>query len=143
MTETLDKVREADALIIGSPNYFGNLTSAFRAFYERLVFPYLTYNAETICCNDRPIPVLLITTSNNQEENYAATGYDQMIEGYRETLGTFVGPTKILIAGNTQQVRDYSRYDWTLFDAADHMRSREEDFPGKLAEAFELGASLI
>ena len=51
LTPVLDAVREADGLIIGSPNYLGEMTASFRALYERLIFQNLTYNAETPCCN--------------------------------------------------------------------------------------------
>ena len=64
LTEVLDAIREADGLIIGSPNYLSEMTASFRALYERLVFQNLTYNRETPCCNQNPIPVLLIMTSN-------------------------------------------------------------------------------
>jgi multimeric flavodoxin WrbA len=60
----LDAIRESDGLIIGSPNYLGEMTASFRAPYERLIFQNLTYNLETPCCNERPVPVLLIMTSN-------------------------------------------------------------------------------
>ncbi len=64
LTPVLDAIREADGLIIGSPNYLGNLTASFRALYERLIFQNLTYNRETPCCNPRPVPVLLIMKSD-------------------------------------------------------------------------------
>ena len=64
LTPVLDAIREADGLIIGSPNYLSNLTASFRALYERLVFQNLTYNVQSPCCNEHPIPVLLIMTSN-------------------------------------------------------------------------------
>ena len=35
LTPVLDSIREADGLIIGSPNYLGELTASFRALYER------------------------------------------------------------------------------------------------------------
>jgi len=44
LTPVLDAMREADALIIGSPNYLGELSASFRALYERLIFQNLTYN---------------------------------------------------------------------------------------------------
>ena len=47
LLEVLDAIREADGLIIGSPNYLGAMTASFRALYERLVFQNLTYNRET------------------------------------------------------------------------------------------------
>lgn len=35
LTPVLDAIREADGLIIGSPNYLSELTASFRALYER------------------------------------------------------------------------------------------------------------
>ena len=74
-TDTL--ITEADGLIICSPNYLGEMTASFRALYERLVFQSLTYNRETPCCNQNPIPVLLIMTSNAQKHmTWGCTGHE-------------------------------------------------------------------
>src|SRR4030042_352817 len=43
LTPVLEKVQEADALILGSPLYFGSITGEMKSFIERLLFPYLTY----------------------------------------------------------------------------------------------------
>ena len=34
----LEKIRNADGLIIGTPNYLGDVSAAFRSLYERLIF---------------------------------------------------------------------------------------------------------
>ena len=107
LTPVLDAIREADGLIIGSPNYLGEMTASFRALYERLIFQNLTYNVETPCCNDRMIPVLLIMTSNAPDTYYA-----QLLENYRQTLSRFVGPARVLVSGNTLQLKDYGKTDW-------------------------------
>ena len=39
----LKKIEAADALILGSPIYFGNVSGEMRSFMERLLFPYFTY----------------------------------------------------------------------------------------------------
>jgi len=70
LTDVLDKIRRADGLIIGSPNYLSEMTAGFRALYERLVFQSLTYNKERPNCNVHMIPVLLIHTSNCDESYY-------------------------------------------------------------------------
>lgn len=139
LTPVLDAVREADGLIIGSPNYLSELTASFRAFYERLIFQDLTYNLETPCCNDRPIPALLIMTSNAPD-----TMYLDMMRNYQQTMNRFVGPTEIFISGNTMQLKDYSKTDWpwTMFDPADKQRRHEEVFPQECEKAFALGAQL-
>ena len=98
MTEVLDAIREADGLIIGSPNYLGELTASFRALYERLVFQNLTYNTETPCCNENPIPTLLIMTSNSPD-----TMYEELLKNYQNVFNGFVGPTEVFVSGETLQ----------------------------------------
>ena len=44
LTPVLEKIRDADALIMGSPIYVGTPTGEMRSFLERLVFPYLVYD---------------------------------------------------------------------------------------------------
>jgi multimeric flavodoxin WrbA len=139
LTPVLDAIREADGLIVGSPNYLGNLTASFRALYERLVFQNLTYNAETPCCNERPIPVLLIMTSNAKDGTY--TG---LLDGYKNTLSRFVGPTEVFVSGDTLQLRDYGRTDWpwSMFEPERKIQRHETVFPQECARAFELGSEM-
>ena len=138
LTPVLDKIRNADGLIIGTPNYLGEGTAGFRALYERLVFQVLTYNREQMCCNEHPIPVLLIMTSNAPDQMYA-----QLLKNYEGTLSNFVGPTTTFACGDTLQVNDYSKFNWTLFDPAAKQARRETDFPQKMAQVFDLGAALV
>ncbi len=139
LTPVLDAIREADGLIIGSPNYLGELTASFRALYERLIFQNLTYNAGTPCCTERFIPVLLFMTSNAPD-----TMYRGLLKGYKQTLERFVGPTQVLVSGNTLQLNDYSKTDWpwTYFDPEAKKRRHETVFPKECQRAFEKGAEL-
>lgn len=139
LTPVLDAIREADGLIIGSPNYLSELTASFRALYERLIFQNLTYNLETPCCNERSIPVLLIMTSNAPD-----TMYLDMMRNYQQVLTSFVGPTEILISGDTLQLRDYNKTDWpwSLFNPEAKKERHETVFPQECRKAFEMGASL-
>ena len=136
----LDAIRESDGLIIGSPNYLSELTSSFRALYERLIFQNLTYNMETPCCNEHPIPVLLIVTSNAPD-----TGYLNLLRNYQQTLSGFVGPTEVFVSGNTLQLRDYSKTDWpwTMFDPEAKQARHETVFPRERGRVFEMGAELV
>lgn len=140
LTKVLDSIREADGLIIGSPNYLSEVSAAFRALYERLIFQNLTYNVENYCCNEKMIPVLFIMTSNAPD-----TKYVQMVEDYKNTFERFIGPTKTLISGNTLQLNDYSKLDWewTMFDVEAKKKRHEDVFPKECEEAFNLGASLV
>ena len=139
LTPVLDAIREADGLIIGSPNYLSEFTASFRALYERLIFQNLTYNVETPCCNEHPIPVLFIMTSGAPD-----TMYLDMVRNYQQTLSRFVGPTEVLISGNTLQLKDYSKTDWpwSLFNAEEKQKRHETVFPEECRKAFEMGAEL-
>ena len=140
LTPVLDAIREADGLIIGSPNYLSNMTASFRALYERLIFQNLTYNRETPCCTQRRVPVLLIMTSNAPD-----TAYQDLINGYQQSLNGFVGPTEVLVSGETLQIADYEKLDWewSMFDPEKKKERRETVFPEECRRAFEMGKELV
>lgn len=140
LTPVLDAIRSADGLIIGSPNYLGDMTASFRALYERLIFQSLTYNIERPCCNERPVPTLLIMTSNAPDTAYAG-----LMRNYEQTLSRFVGPSKTFVAGDTLQLKDYDKTDWpwSMFDPEAKRRRRDEVFPGECAVVRELGFALV
>ena len=135
----LDTIRHADALIIASPNYLSQLTAAFRAMYERLVFQNLTYNKENPCCNGHMIPVLLIMTSNAPDNTYT-----DMLESYKNTLDRYVGPTEIFVCSDTLQIKDYSATDWewSVFNPVEKQIRHRTIFPEEKKEAFEKGVQL-
>ena len=139
LTPVLDAIRESDGLIIGSPNYLGELTASFRALYERLIFQNLTYNMEHPCCNERPVPVILVMTSNAPD-----TMYLPLLKNYQGTLERFVGPTQLLVSGNTLQLKDYDKTDWpwTMFDPVAKKQRHETVFPKECQKAFEMGKAL-
>ena len=140
LTPVLDAIRESDGVIIGSPNYLGDMTASFRALYERLIFQNLTYNAETPCCNQRCIPVLLIMTSNAPD-----TAYMGLLQNYQNVLNRFVGPTEIFVSGNTLQLKDYSKTDWewSIFNPEQKRLRHETIFPKECKKAYHLGTELV
>ena len=139
LTEVLDKIREADGLIIGSPNYIGEMSASFRAIYERLVFQYITYNADVPCCNEHPIPVLLIMTSNAPD-----TAYLPLIENYLNVLNVFVGPCEVFVSGETLQMKDYSKTDWPwFFNPEERYERHEKVFPKEKEAVFNKGKELV
>ena len=138
LTHVLDAIREADGLIIGSPNYLGELTASFRALYERLIFQNLTYSLDPVCCNENMIPVLLIMTSNAPDSSY-----QELLRNYQQTLNRFLGPTELLVSGDTLQINDYSKTDWPwYFNGEAKHRRHETVFPEECREAYEKGIKL-
>ena len=80
----------------------------------------------------------MIMTSNASEDFYAQIGYDAMLQRYQGSFNTFVGPTKILISSDTLQVKDYSRYNWTMFNPEHKQERHETVFPEDKKKAFAL-----
>lgn len=76
--------------------------------------------------NKHFIPTLLITTSNCSEDYYDEMGYTKILDNYVDNFSKFVGPTNLLICGNTVQVNDY-----------------EETFQVHLDQAKQMGKKLI
>ena len=140
LTPVLDAIRDADGLIIGSPNYLSEMTASFRALYERMIFQSLTYNLETPCVNQNVIPVLLIMTSNAPD-----TAYQGLLQNYKQTLSRFVGPTEVFVSGNTLQLKDYSKTDWqwTMFDPAAKQKRHDTVFPQECKKVYEITKALF
>lgn len=140
LTPVLDAIREADGLIIGSPNYLGELSASFRALYERLIFQNLTYNREKPNCNEHMIPVLLIMTSNAPDNSYK-----NLLQNYQQVFNRFVGPTEVFASGDTLQLKDYSKTDWewSIFDPEAKKLRHETVFPEQCKEVYALGEALV
>ena len=143
LAPVLEQIRHADGLIIGTPNYLGDVSAGFRALYERLIFQSLTYRKEVRSYNENLIPVLMVMTTNSPEFTYGPNGYLQMLERYQNMLGTFVGPTRVLTSSETLQVSDYSRYNWTIFDPEARNDRHETVFPQDQKKAFDLGGQMV
>lgn len=143
LAPVLEAIRSADGLILGTPNYLGDVSAAFRALYERLIFQALTYKVEQRSYNQHLIPVLFIMTSNCSEDIYSKIGYDNMLENYTKSLSGMVGPTKVMVCGDTLQVQDYSKYNWTMFNPEAKKVRHDEVFPNERQKAFSFGAEMV
>ena len=82
-------------------------------------------------------------TSNCSEDYYSQIGYDKMLENYQNMLSRFVGPTQLMICGDTLQVNNYNIYQWTMFDPEAKKERHDKVFPEDLKKAFELGVNII
>lgn len=139
----LQAIRESDAVIIGTPNYLGQPSAGFLALYERQVFQNLTYQREKWHYHESRTPTLFIMTSNMPEEGYRYGASAEMIQNYQQGLSGSIGPTEVFISGNTLQVKDYSRFNWTLFDPVQKQKRHDTIFPKEKEKVFEMGARLV
>ena len=138
LTEVLDRILAADAVIISAPIYCGDVPGAVRNLYERLLFPSNLYSTDGTTGYDRKIHVGLIYTMGAPEPEIN----DNRAEKDRLRFETFVGPVDILNVVETYQFDDYSRYASSMFDVEVKQRHREEQFPEECRNAYEMGRRL-
>ena len=142
LTPILKKVEEADAIVFGSPIYFGRETGHMLSFFERLFFQYFVYDGKYTCLLDKKIPTGYIYTMNVNEEQFKEFGYSGRVQ-YNENLLTRVfGQSESLLSYDTYQFDDYSKYVSTAFSQEHKAKVRAEQFPIDCQKAFEMGVRL-
>ena len=140
LSPLIDRILAADALIIGTPIYWGEPTAQFRALMERLVFCTLPYESGSYF--EGSVDMGFIYTMN------AGDGYyEQTLRPYLTNVESLFklglhGDVMSYAACDTLQVKDYSKYDMAYFSEEEKHRHREEQFPTDLAECFRMGEKL-
>ena len=144
LTPVLDAIRNADGVIIGTPNYLGGVSAGLYALIERLVFQNLTYQTDQRGYREPTTPTLFIMTSNAPDGSYQQGGfYADMLQSKLLVLTNAIGPTRPFVCGSTLQVDDYDRYEWTMFDAPERHRRHERVFPLQREQVTQMGVELV
>ena len=144
LTPVLDRVKKVDALIIGTPVYYGCETAATRALLERLCFPYLTYSPSKISHFPRAIKTGLFYTMNVNDKLVEEMGYNQLFDKTKSMLEMhFNGPCELLLSTDTLQYSDYGRYESEMFNKDEKLKRHAEVFPEDCKRAFDLGSRLV
>ncbi|MBQ3686066.1 MAG: flavodoxin family protein [Candidatus Methanomethylophilaceae archaeon] len=141
----LEKLRGADAVILGSPVYFSQPLGQVRSFVERWLFPIYSYhyeNGKPRVCRDKVVPCGMIYTMNLPEDMYESWGYKDALRHTSESMDLIMGYCETLNIFNTYQFRDYSRYDITLFNEEDKRAYRDSHFETDLKNAYDLGCRI-
>lgn len=136
----LKKIEQADAVILGSPIYFGSVTGQARSFLERWLFPYLTYTDPPLTLFPGKIVTGLIYTMNVSEELAREFGYFEHLALNERVLQQRFGAAESLYSFDTYQFDDYSKVVAERFDPVKKAKGREERFPVDCRKAFEMGA---
>jgi multimeric flavodoxin WrbA len=141
LTPVLKKIAEADALILGSPIYFGIVTGEMRSFMERLLFPNLTYTRPPQSLAPRQIPTAFVYTMNVSEQMMKES-YGPHIAANAGVLKMMFGKSESLFCNETLQFEDYDKVVFRYFDPEERKKRRREVFPQDCKRAYELGMRL-
>jgi multimeric flavodoxin WrbA len=142
LTAVLGRVKEAEALIIGTPVYYGSESSGTRAFLERLCFPYLKYAQSGQSLFPRRIHTALVYTMNVPEEMIQPMGYEWLFNRTKMMLEKHFGPCEVLLSTNTLHYSDYDLFESEIFDKETKYKRHAEVFPEDCKRAFELGVRM-
>lgn len=145
LTDVLKKCLGADAIIIGSPIYYGFVSGDCRALMERLMFPLDTYvldeNGNRPVKTAKVIPTALLYTMNANEQQMSK-GKDLLSINERELRRIF-GYCETYYAYDTCQFKDYDVYAANLFNAEHKYEQLKNQFPIDKKKAYELGKRLV
>ncbi|MCR5555040.1 MAG: flavodoxin family protein [Bacteroidales bacterium] len=142
----LERCRQADVVVLGSPVYYSYPTGEIRSFMERLLFPIGTYLYEKgkhITLRDKVIPSAMIFTMNCPQDYMKKIGYPPILEENTKVLADIYGYAETLYACNTYQFSDYSRYDFNLFSEEEKQQYHDQHWQTDLQNAYDLGKRLV
>ena len=137
LTPVLKKAIDADVLLIGSPIYFSDVTGETRSFLERYLFPGMTYNKDRVQMYPRKTKVGWVFTMNAPGDFYK--DYFASLTGL---TGRIIGESEYVMAYQTQQFEDYSKYAATMFNVEMVKKRHIEQFPKDCEAAFNMGKKL-
>ncbi|UTB32448.1 MAG: flavodoxin family protein [Methanobacterium sp. ERen5] len=143
LTTLFEKIENVDALILGSPIYFGVVTGEMRSFMERMIFPYFTYTSPPKSLFPNQISSAFIYTMNIPEEMIEDSGYKKQFEFNKQLLTLLFGSSESFMSYDTYQFNDYSRVVADKFDPVHKAKHRDKQFPMDKEAAFKLGIRMV
>ncbi len=133
----------ADAVVLGTPVYFGSMSGELKSCMERLLFAPLVYSQPPRSLFPRTLRTAMIYTMNVSEEASVQRGYQAMTAATEASLKMIFGWAETLCSYDTYQFPDYSKVVMEHFDPEKKALRRKEVFPADCRKAFDLGQRLV
>lgn len=137
----LEKAKDADVVIMGSPVYFSYPTGEFRCFYERFLFPKYSYVVGSPVVNPKNLG--LIFTMNCPKDLMERIEYPVILGENEKGAAHVYGHADTLYINNTYQFDDYSQMAFTLFSEEEKRTYRDAHFDEDMKRAKEFGKRLV
>ena len=143
LTEVIEKIVGADVLVFGSPVYLYNVASGYSAFFERFLFPHVTYEKGQYFRYPKRLVAGFIHTMGVPPEMFEQNGTSEHIQAYRRFLKDMTGEEpEVMYSFDAYQFSDYSKYSSSAFDLAKKEAHRRDIFPIDCQDAYEMGRRL-
>ena len=138
LSDALRAANEADGLVIASPIYFSEWTAMTRAFLERLVFPWLSYERFSVTAPKKKALAWIYTMNAPGAMMPDIRTHLSILEG--ATARGVGDPSPLFVESyQTVQVKDYSRYAMDGLDPSAHIAWRNAHWEEDLAKARAAG----
>jgi len=137
----LQIICDCDALILGSPIYFDSITGEMRSFWERLIFPYVSYELKPSSF-EKKINTAFIYTMNVPRFALQIMGYNKIFRKNKRLLKNTFGSSTSLVVTSTYQFDNYDKYAITIFNGNKRLKRRETVFSKDCEMAFLLGKKI-
>lgn len=141
LSPVLERVMAADAIVLGSPIYVGDITGMMRLFLERFIFMNISYSNKKSWHETLSMNGAFIYTMNSNKVQAKLFTYIYMLN--TGVLKKFGGYTAQLLSTNTYQFDDYSKYDASKFNEKKKKKVRENIFPKDCTRAYSIGKDLV
>ncbi len=141
LSPVIDRIFQADSLIIGSPIYLGDITSQVHALIERLHFCALSYDDYSNYFKGKVNVGIILTM--NAPKAYFEKSYQGKAKEVEQIFSALNGHVEVYAACDTLQVNDYNKFNMAGFNEKHKKEMREKQFPIDLEEAFRLGKRLV
>jgi len=135
----LKKIETADAILLGSPIYFGEVTGEMRSFLERFLFPYGMYTDPYRSMFPNRMNCGVIYSGNIPEEEFPRLNHLKIME---QMLELILGPVESVFSFDTLQFEDYTKVVADKFDPEKKEQRRRIEFPKDRKKAFDMGVRL-
>ncbi len=137
------RIEQADAILMGSPIYWGDISGEMKSFLERLLFQYTTYTNPPGSLFTKKIKTGFIYTMNVTEDVLKEWQYAVNFNRYEAALRRMFGESEYMCCLDTYQFDDYSKVLATRFDPVKKKQRHEEIFPLDCQKAFDMGVRLV
>ena len=141
LTPVLEKIWQADRLIVGSPIYYSEPTGGMRSLLERLTLPAMSYNDYSSVFKGRVDVDIFLTM--NAPMQYYKQAYEGRMREYFAPMRFLNGRVRVFPVCDTLQVKDYSKYDMAGFSEEHKKAVRDAEFPAMLEQAVGIGAGTV
>ena len=144
LSPILEAILQCDALLLGSPIYFSNVTGGLLSMMERMMFSILSYDGEGKLYYNKAIKTGFIYTMNAPQETLSQLGVTNLFASMQARLERFYSvPSTYMLSCDTYQFSNYGEYEVGRFDLLKKEKQRSEQFPLDCEKAYTFGKQLV